>query len=113
MAKTLKEIATSVLKKLGRLPEGQTANPGHLKTVTDEYEGLYDELLGESLVNWSEGDDIPGFAENPIKMLLLSRTADNFGVPNQWFQLENIERMKLAKGLASPYVDQPTPYSYF
>jgi hypothetical protein len=113
MAKTIKEVATKVLKKLGRLPGGQVAPADQLKIVTDEYEELFEDLFENSNVNWSSDDDIPEGAAGYIKNLLLGRTADDFGVQNKWENPEYIKIQKkgLAMFLASPYVSQPTPYS--
>ena len=108
MSKTIKEIATKVLQKIGRLPSNQTMSAGHEKSVTDEYDGLYDELLNDSLVNWAKADDIPDFAFHPITIMLCGRVADDFRVPDKWSQRETQQRMKLAKQLESPYVPEVT-----
>lgn len=110
MAKTLKEVATMVLTEIGRLPDGQVAPASQIKKVTDKYSGLYEELLNDSFVNWAEGDDIPEFGVNAIVILLSSRVAFSFGVPNVWVQFEEVMRKKLSSQVASPYVPQPTQF---
>lgn len=106
MAKTIKEISTSVLQKLGRLPSGQVAPADQIKIVSDAYGGMYEGLLNDSLVNWSATDDIPEFAVFYIKTLLLGMVADDFGVPNQWLALTDTVRLRLAGQIAIPYVPQ-------
>lgn len=110
MAKTILEISNKVLSRLGRLPDGQVAPQSQVQVVEDAYDGLYEELLNDSLVNWASTDDIPDFASNSIQTLLLGMVADEFGVPNQWIQLTDIARSKLSQQLALPYVSQPTTF---
>jgi len=113
MAKTIAEIANDVLKKLGRLPDGQVAPASQTKIVKDAYTGLYDELLNDSLVNWGSSDSIPSFAVYPVTMLLLSMTADDFGVPNSWLQLRSSLRFMLSQQILSPYEAQTTEFEDF
>jgi len=113
MSKTIEEAATKVLSKLGRLPAGQVATSAQIKSVTDEYDGLYDELLNDSLVDWAKDDDLPDYAFNPVVILLLGRTADDFGVPDQWSAREDQQRLKLGSQISSPYVYQPTEFEDF
>lgn len=113
MSKTIDQISTSVLKKLGRLPDGQVAPASQLKTVEEEYNELYDELLNDSLVNWAANDDIPEFASGPIKILLLGRVAADFGVPDIWSPREEQQRKKLSSQITSEYVSQTTTFESF
>jgi hypothetical protein len=110
MSKTIAEIALDVLQKLGRLPEGQTATAEQQKKVTDAYDGLYDELIKDSLVNWSSDDSVPEFAVYPIKILLTGMVADDFGVQDVWSARRDQMRSMLSKSLASPYVPQSTQF---
>jgi len=110
MSKTLAEVAEKVLKKLGRLADGQVAPASQKKSVTDEYDGLYDELLNDGLVNWAKADSIPDFAYNPICILLLGRVADDFGVPDKWSARETQQRKKISAQISSPYVSATTPF---
>jgi len=111
MARTKTEIATRVLKKLGRLPDGQVATASQKKTVTDEYDDLYQELLEDENVSWSEDDDIPNNVARFIIVILLGRVAEDFGVPDRWSLLEDFMRKKIAAQLASPYTYQPTQFN--
>jgi len=113
MAKTITEVATDVLRKLGRLPDGQVAVANQIAQIEYSYDGLYEELANDSLVNWASTADIPNFAVHPITMLLLGRVADNFGVPNQWIGFYNDAREILSKQLSEPYVHQPTQFENF
>ena len=113
MSKTIAEIANSVLKKLGRLPDGQTAPASQTKVVKDAYTGLYDELLNDSLVNWGIDDDIPSLAVYAITVLLLGMTANDFGVTDAWSNREVLMRRKLSKQITSPYVPQETVFEDF
>lgn len=113
MAKTIAEIAQDVLQKLGRLPEGQTATSAQRKKVTDAYEGLYDELNKDSLVNWSSADNIPEFAVYPVKTMLTGMVADDFGVPDVWSARKKQMRGMLSRSLKSPYASQPTQFENF
>lgn len=113
MAKTLLEISTEVLQEIGRLPDGQVAPASQTDKIADAYTGLYEELLNNSIVDWSSTDDIPEYATNPIIIMLASRVAGRFGVPNQWLQREGLMRATLAQQIASPYVPQPTQFESF
>lgn len=113
MAKTPTEVYVMVLEGLGRLADGQVAPASQTKKVRQKYEGLYDELLEDSLVNWGVDDDIPEFAVHPVVQLLLGMTADTFGVPDKWTASREFWRARLANSLASPYTPQPTRVDYF
>lgn len=116
MARTILELVDSVLSKHGRKPSGQTADPSNVKTVEDEYDELYQELLDNGLVNWAVRDNIPLNASGIIKKFLLGRTADNFGKIDKWTASEEQVRqlnLQLSRLLASPYVEQPTPFEDF
>ncbi len=110
MAQTIAEISESVLKKLGRLPDGQVAPASQTKQVKDAYTGLYDELLNDGLVSWDSTADIPDFAVYPITILLLGMVSDNFGVPDRWSAARDLMRFKLSQQISSPYVPEPTEY---
>lgn len=113
MSKTIEEVRNMVLRVVGRFQEGNVPNSNTAGIVEDAYDGLYDELLNDSLVNWSKADDLPEFAVNPVKILLSSRVAFDFGVPNVWAQFEDVMRLKLSQQIASPYVSQPTQAEYY
>ena len=110
MSKTLAEVTDKVLKKLGRLPAGQVAKAYQKDAVEQEYDGLYDELLNDGIVNWAKADDIPDFAFYPIIILLCGRTADDFGVPDKWSARETQQRKKISAQISSPYVSATTPF---
>lgn len=110
MAKTKLEISTRVLKKLGRLPAGQVAKQYQIQTVNDAYDGLYQELLNNALVDWTSTDDIPEYAVDPITIMLSGRVADDFGVPDKWSQFEGDMKRILSQQLALPYTSQPTTF---
>jgi hypothetical protein len=111
MAKTILEIATSVLQRNGRLAAGNVPKQYHIKIIEDSYEGLHEELLNDSQINWSSSDDIPDFASDSIITLLLGRTARAFGVNNEWIVLDPAMRRKLSKQIAPPYEGRPTQFS--
>lgn len=113
MSKTLTEIATSVLQEIGRLPDNQVAPESQIKKVTDAYDGLYEELLNNELVNWSKADDVPDFATRKIIIMLSGRVANNFGVPDVWSQLEDLQLKLLSQQLTTTYVHQPTQFENF
>jgi len=113
MPKTLLEVATKVLQKLGRLPADQVASGSLLDSIESEYDGLYEELFNDSLVNWAKDEDLPDFAFSPIQILLLGRVADDFGVPDKWSPREEQQRKKLSAQITSPYVSQPTTFEDF
>lgn len=112
MARTIEQIATSVLRKLGRLPEGQTITGGQKSQVKDEYDELYLELKDASLVSWGASDDIPTEAAGPIKTLLLGRLADDFGVLNKWDNPATIKDQKIRLGalIVVPWEYQETEF---
>lgn len=110
---TVGEIAKEVLQEIGRLPDGQVAPASQVKTVENAYKMLYEELLNNSNVNWAAGDDIPDFAANPIIVMLAGRVSGRFGVPDQWSQLEGLQRNLLAQQLVSPYVPDVTTFEDF
>jgi hypothetical protein len=110
MARTQNEIAVRVLKKLGRLPDGQVAPASHTKIVKNEYTDLYQELLDDGIVNWSASDNIPNNVARYITVILLGRCSDDFGVPDKWTILEPFMKKKIAAMVASPYTPQPTKY---
>lgn len=112
MARTIEQIATSVMRKFGRLPEGQTITGGQKTQVKDEYDELYLELKDISLVSWGADDDVPTEAAGPIKVLLLGRLADDFGVPNKWDNEVVIKNQKMRLGalMATPWEYQETQF---
>lgn len=113
MAKTIKEVSQEVLQEIGRLPMGQTANANQLKTVSDSYDGLYQQLFNDSLVDWSATDDIPEYATDTVIKMLSGRISGRFGVPDVWTatkEQRNNLRRELACQIASPYVPGETPY---
>ena len=114
MAKTKLEIAVKVLRKLGRLPDGQVAPASQTAIVEDSYDGLYSELEGRALVSWSATDDIPDFAAHYIVILLCGRVADDFGVDGSFYisQLDFAE-FRLAELLSNIREDETTPGVYF
>jgi len=116
MAKTLTEIATSVLQNIGRLPDGQSAPGSQLNIIKDSYAGLYNELLNDSLVSWAETDDIPDFATDTIIQFLSGRVSRIFGVQNEWtvaWEQRRALRMKLGKQISNPYVSNVTQFENF
>lgn len=113
MSKTILEIAKEVLQEIGRLPDGQVAPASQTKTVENAYNGLYEELLNNSLVNWSANENIPEFATNPIIIILAGRVSGRFGVPDQWSQRELAMMVTLAQQITSPHVSQPTQFENF
>lgn len=111
MAKTLKEVSNRVLRDLGRLPGSQTATAAQLKIVSDAYEGLYDSLFNDSLINWASTDDIPEFAVRPVVTMLKAQVAESFGNdPTVFLAQENAMRQLLASQLASPYESTTTQF---
>ena len=108
MALTIEQISKSLLTKLGRLPEGQSATGAQVAQVQEEYNDLYTELNEDGLVNWTSDADIPTGAAGFIKTLLLSRLADNFGVPNQWLALEDRTKIRLGAVVRGAYIPRPT-----
>ena len=113
MAMTITQIAKEVLQEIGRLPDGQVAPASQVKTVERAYDGLYEELLNNSLVNWAALDDIPDFASNFLIIMLAGRVSGRFGVPDQWTAREGNMMALLSQQLASPYVPQPTQFEDF
>lgn len=113
MAKTIEEIAEKVLREIGRLPAGQVATASQVDTVKDAYSGLYEELLNNSLVDWSSIDDIPEYATYSVISMLAGRVSGEFGVPDIWSQNEIAFKRNLSQQLASPYVPQPTQFEAY
>lgn len=119
MAKTIEEIASRVLRKLGRLPEGQSPTGSQVSQIRDEYDELYQELLDDGIVTWSASDDIPDNVVGPVYTLLLGRLADDFGVPNQWMlnalgqDLEKKMKRKISAAATVPYESIDTQFENF
>lgn len=113
MSKTLTEVATMVLQEIGRLPDNQVAPESQIKKVTDSYEGLYEELLNNELVNWSSVDDIPDFAVRNIVVMLSGRVANNFGVPDIWTAQDEYRQKLMSQQLTTTYTPQPTRFENF
>lgn len=110
MAKTKAAIATMVLQKIGRLPDGQVAPGSQTKIVKEAYDALYQELLGDQIVDWSSTASIPEKVVYPIVEILSGRVSDSFGVPNTWSTNEDYNRKRIAKNLANPYVPSVTEF---
>jgi hypothetical protein len=110
MSKTISEITTKVLTKIGRLPAGQSATAGQITTVGDAYDGLYQELLILNIVGWAATDDIPDEASNSIQILLAGRVASDFGVPDEWSQFETLMKQRLSAQITSAYIPQTTRF---
>jgi|GEM_PF-4293373 hypothetical protein len=113
MSQTTTEIASAVLRKLGRLPDGQVAPPSQVKIIKDAYTGLYDELFNDGLVNWGSTDAIPDLAVYPITIMLTGRVSDDFGVPDRWSSANELMRFRISQQISSPYVPQPTGFKEF
>jgi hypothetical protein len=114
MSKTINEVATKVLFKLGRLPNGQVAPANMLNIVKDAYDGLYEDLFENSLVNWASDDAIPEFAVWPIIILLCARVGDDFGVnTDRFIALNDSMEGKLAELIASPAESDVTPGQFY
>jgi len=118
MARTQNELADTILKELGALPDGQTPVASHRTQVKDEYDNLYQELLDDGIVNWSASDDIPNNVFTAIKNMLLNRCAAKFDVPNVWtvYGLEEMDmamRKRIQRTISEPYTETTTVYEGF
>ena len=110
MAQTKAQIATRVLLKHKRLPIGQVADDNLLSQVKTEYDELYQELKDDGIVNWAATDNIPDNVVRPIYLILLGRTADNFGRPDKWSAYEDVFKQRILRILAPTYVHTPTKF---
>lgn len=114
MSKTITAIAVGVLQEIGRLPDGQVAEASQTKIVKDAYDGLYEDLFNNSLVNWASTDSIPEFAVFPIEQMLAGRVAGKFGVDaTKYLVLDDVMRSKLAENVANPSEQDVTPMVSF
>lgn len=114
MAKTINEIAVGVLEELGRLSDGQVAPASQVQKVKAAYDGLYEDLFNNSLVNWSSTGSIPEFAVYPIEQLVAGRVAGKFGVDSTKYDVKaEAMRGRLAENLANPSEEDTTPGVFF
>lgn len=111
MAKTLKEVAKRVLQDLGRLPNGQVATAAQENIILDAYNGVYESLLNDEIVNWASDDDVPDFAVRAVVTLLKGQVAEAFGNnPNPFLAQEQSMRQILSRQIVNNYAPETTEF---
>lgn len=121
---TLNELANLVLQKLGEQAAGESSSPEDVQLVLRKYRGLYDQLQTFSLVDWSDDDDIPPFAEEPILQMVAALCVNEFEVeePRRSILisegiLHNVPPSQaeraLRKQMASVLITEPATPDYF
>lgn len=80
---TSAELQVAVLQELGVLASGESANAADGAIVTAAYGKLYEMLLTEGLVSWTDSEDIPLFAAEPLTWMVAYLCCGSFGVTAQ------------------------------
>ena len=107
MAYTAAQLASKVAIKIGFLTPGATLATADQTIITDAYAALYDTLQREHKVDWGPDDSIPVWAMLPIRDILASRVANDFGKPRN-LDDETMGFRELSKGLAVDNSQDPT-----
>lgn len=125
---TLTELKQRVLEKLGVLATGEAPVIGDATIVGDRYVSLHDMLITDGLVNWTNTEDIPSWAEEPISMLVAAFSLNEFGVPQsrrQQIRMDGAYKLpsnqggpslaerQLREQAAKNFVYYPQPAEYF
>lgn len=79
---TKAEIRDRVLKKLGVLARGQTANAGDASHVEQAYDELHAELTERSLAVWAITADVPDKLAQSMVDMLAFRVCNDYSVSN-------------------------------
>jgi len=83
MARTKTEIRNRVLRKLGKLALGQTAEAELADDIEEAYDQVYDTLESEGLVSWAS-DSVPNqFVEHVVSLVAIERAE---GLPTERYQ---------------------------
>lgn len=121
---TLAEMVDRVLQKLGVQATGETSAPEDVQLVRSKYAGLYDELQTLSLVDWSDDDDIPPFAEESIIQMVAARCVTEFEIEEPkrsavlaegllYSNPPSFAEKTLRKQMASVFIPEPASPDYF
>lgn len=78
---TLTQLKQRVLERLGVLAAGENPNIDDATLVGTRYASLHDMLITEGLVNWTNTEDVPAWAEEPIVLMVSAACAHEFGLP--------------------------------
>ena len=83
MARTRREMATAVLQQLRLVTTGLPAAAEDIRTIIDQYEDVYAELVDRGLCYWPNSSDtaeeIPNVVFRAVVNILTGEVADVFG----------------------------------
>lgn len=95
---TKAEIRNRVLKKLGVLARGQTANAGDASHVEQAYDELHAELTERSLAVWAITADVPDKLAQSMVDMLAFRVCNDYSVSNDRYARLQADAVK-AEGM--------------
>ena len=96
---TVTELKRRVLEKLQVIAAGEEPNYDDATVVGNRYLSLHDMLITEGLINWTNDESIPAWAEEPIASMVAAFTASDFGIPQQrWALLQQEGALNLPGG---------------
>lgn len=110
------ELATAVLKRLGVLAAGQTAEAEDAKIVTDAWNSVYPQLRHHGIAIWASGAIEEEFQE-PLEKYMAAKVYSSFGFSGareQTILREGLEGWRVLQEMAG--ADRTTlpinPYYY-
>lgn len=83
MAKTRAQIRDRVLRKLGKLSIGQTAEAEIADDIEDAYDQVYASLEADGLVTWLSSSVPDEFVEDVVNLVAMERSES---IPNDRYQ---------------------------
>lgn len=125
---TVTELKRRVLEKLQVIAAGEEPNINDATTVGGKYVSLHDMLVTEGLVDWSNTESVPDWAEHPITLMVAAMSASDFGVPSpRWDLLQregafnlhpsqggpSIAERQLRNQVARQFIYYPQPTEYY
>ena len=113
---TKTEIATQVLQKLAVLEADETPSTEDLTFVEGKYDGVYQLLKSENLVDWGAAENIPDKAKIPVVGLVARECLEDYIVPTQIMQsliLSEDRYKRQLKALEYNYYVPSTDFEYY
>lgn len=116
---TPQELREAVLKEMGVVAAGESANPEDAAVVADKYTLLHGMLEQKNLVTWTLTDDIPSSCAQPVVWMLAYLCAGAFGAQQEPekgaldLPSMSLAERQLRAQLAPFYVYSPAQSEYF
>lgn len=114
---TRDDLVQRVLRRLGEVGFGQSAEPEARKIVVDALQGILDELAEDEVYDFANSDEVPGAAMDPLSSIIVSRLSDDFAfTPDQVTlaaQREQGAVQRLIRYRSQPFIYTPVEVDYF